>query len=42
MIADLRRDYTAMSGMIFEEVPSFDAVLESIKKVEIQLNEGSD
>jgi hypothetical protein len=42
MIADLRRDYTAMSGMIFEEVPSFDAVLESIKKVELQLNEGSD
>jgi Nucleotidyl transferase AbiEii toxin, Type IV TA system len=42
MIADLRRDYTAMSGMIFGEVPSFDAVLESIKEVEIQLNEGSD
>jgi hypothetical protein len=42
MIADLSRDYTAMSGMIFGEVPSFDAVLESIKEVEIQLNEGSD
>lgn len=42
MIADLRRDYTAMSGMIFGEVPSFDAVLESIKEVETQLNEGSD
>lgn len=42
MIADLRRDYTAMSGMIFGAVPSFDAVLESIKEVETQLNEGSD
>jgi hypothetical protein len=42
MIADLRRDFSAMSGMIFGEVPSFDAVLESIKEVEIQLNGGSD
>jgi Nucleotidyl transferase AbiEii toxin, Type IV TA system len=42
MIADLSRDYTAMSGMIFGEVPSFDAVLASIKEVEIQLNGGSD
>jgi hypothetical protein len=42
MTADLRRDYTAMSGMIFGEIPSFDAVLESIREVEIQLNEASD
>lgn len=42
MTADLRRDYTAMSGMIFSEIPSFDAVLESIREVEIQLNEASD
>lgn len=39
MIADLRRDYTAMSGMIFAEVPPFGAVLESIREFEIQLNE---
>lgn len=39
MIADLRRDYTAMSGMIFAEVPPFDAMLESIREFEMQLNE---
>lgn len=42
MIADLRRDYRAMSGMIFAEVPSFDAVLEDICKFEIQLNAAAD
>ncbi len=39
MIADLHRDYAAMSGMIFGEVPSFDAVLEGIITFEIRLNE---
>ena len=39
MIADLRRDYTAMSGMIFGGVPTFDAVLESIQTLQKQLNE---
>ena len=38
MIADLRRDYTAMSGMIFGNVPAFDAVLEIIGKFEVRLN----
>ncbi len=42
MIADLRRDYTAMSGMIFGDVPAFDAVLESIKEFEIWLNDARD
>ncbi len=42
MIADLQRDYTAMSGMIFGEVPPFDAVMESIREFEMQLNEASD
>ena len=38
MIADLRRDYTAMSGMIFGDVPPFDAVLDSIERFEVRLN----
>jgi hypothetical protein len=41
MIGDLRRDYTAMSGMIFGDVPTFDAVLESIGKIEARLNANS-
>ena len=38
MIADLRRDYTAMSKMIFGDVPPFDVVLDSIGKFEMRLN----
>lgn len=38
MIADLRRDYDAMSGMIFGEVPPFDAVLASVDDLERALN----
>ena len=38
MIADLRRDYAAMSGMIFGDVPPFDAVVDSIGKLEVRLN----
>lgn len=38
MIADLRRDYDAMAGMIFGEVPAFDAVLASIDDLEHRLN----
>jgi Nucleotidyl transferase AbiEii toxin, Type IV TA system len=42
MIADLRRDYTAMSGMIFAEIPPFDTVLKSMREFEILLNEAND
>lgn len=38
MIADLRRDYDAMTGMIFGEVPGFDAVLASVDDLERRLN----
>jgi hypothetical protein len=38
MIADLRRDFAAMAGMIFGEVPEFDAVLASVEALERRLN----
>lgn len=38
MSRDLERDYNAMSGMIFGEPPKFDEILNSIKKLETQLN----
>jgi hypothetical protein len=39
MIADLRRDYIAMSGMIFGDVPDFEAVLISVTALQQRLNE---
>ena len=42
MIAELHRDYAAMSGMIFGDAPSFDAVLESITTFEMRINAYSD
>ena len=38
MAADLRRDYTAMTGMIFGNVPPFSEILERIANFEIELN----
>jgi len=38
MIDALRRDYAAMSSMIFGTIPSFDGVLESIRSAEQKLN----
>jgi hypothetical protein len=38
MIGDLRRDYAAMSTMIFGVVPGFEEVMESIKNLEFILN----
>jgi hypothetical protein len=38
MLDDLRRDYRAMSGMIFGEAPPFDAVIERIADLERRLN----
>lgn len=34
----LRRDYVAMAGMIFGDVPSFEDVLESVRQAEFLLN----
>jgi hypothetical protein len=34
----LRRDYTAMAGMIFGEVPEWAAIMETIRQFEDQLN----
>jgi hypothetical protein len=38
MLDPLRQDYAAMATMIFGDVPSFDAVLESVGHAELQLN----
>ncbi|WP_373928451.1 nucleotidyl transferase AbiEii/AbiGii toxin family protein [Sphingomonas aerolata] len=38
MIAELRRDYTAMAGMIFGTIPSFDDVLATVAALEASLN----
>ena len=38
MIDPLRKDYEAMATMIFGEVPSFEAVLDSIARAEERLN----
>ncbi len=38
MLDDLRRDYRAMSGMIFGEAPAFDAIIEDIGRLETALN----
>ena len=38
MLEVLRRDYQAMSGMIFGNVPSFEVVIESVRGLEAQLN----
>lgn len=38
MIADLRRDYGAMAGMIFGEVPDFETILETVVSLERMLN----
>jgi hypothetical protein len=38
MIVVLRKDYDAMKGMIFGEIPAFDSVLESIYRLEQEKN----
>jgi Nucleotidyl transferase AbiEii toxin, Type IV TA system len=38
MARDLERDYRAMSGMIFGAPPTFDDILNSVEKLEAQLN----
>lgn len=39
MIDELKRDYQSMTTMIFGEVPEFSMVLETIEKLESQLNQ---
>lgn len=34
----LRADYVAMTGMIFGDVPSLDAILASVEEVERRVN----
>ena len=38
MLDGLRRDYSAMSGMIFGEAPAFEDVVGSIEELETTLN----
>jgi predicted nucleotidyltransferase component of viral defense system len=37
-IPDLARDYQSMSPMFFHEEPQFDAILESLQKLEMRIN----
>ena len=38
MLTDLRRDYEAMSGMVFGPIPTVDAVVAAIADLERRLN----
>ncbi len=40
MLTDLRRDYQAMSGMVFGQIPSVDDVVAAIAELEQRLNRG--
>jgi hypothetical protein len=40
MLADLRRDYEAMSGMVFGPIPNVDEVIAAIAELEERLNRG--
>ena len=40
MLADLRRDYEAMSGMVFGPIPSVDEAVAAITELEQRLNRG--
>jgi hypothetical protein len=42
MLAELRRDYAAMSGMIFGRIPTVDQVVEAISGLEHLLNGNAD
>jgi hypothetical protein len=41
MLADLRRDYEAMSGMVFGTIPTVDEVVVTIAELEQRLNDGT-
>jgi hypothetical protein len=38
MLADLRRDYEAMSGMVFGSIPNVDEVVAAVSELEHRLN----
>jgi hypothetical protein len=40
MLSDLRRDYEAMSGMVFGTIPTMDKMVTSITELEQRLNRG--
>jgi hypothetical protein len=40
MVDALRRDYQAMAGMIFGEVPDFAEVLDATRQLERVINQG--
>ena len=42
MYDDLRRDYAAMTGMIFGTPPAFEAVIESVAELEAAINGSAD
>jgi hypothetical protein len=42
MLADLRRDYERMAGMIIGDVPEFDDVIQSVRELERRVNGGPD
>jgi hypothetical protein len=42
MLADLRRDHAAMSGMIFGRIPTVDQVVAAISELEHLLNGSAD
>jgi hypothetical protein len=39
MLSDLRKDYEAMSGMVFGPIPTVDAVVATIAELEQRLND---
>lgn len=39
MIENLKRDYLAMTGMIFGKAPDFISVIDTVSKIEIEINE---
>jgi hypothetical protein len=41
MLADLRRDYEAMSGMVFGPIPTVNEVVNGIRVLEQRINRGS-
>jgi len=41
MLTYLRRDYGAMSGMVFGPIPSVDTVVAAISELEQRLNGGN-
>jgi len=38
MYDELRRDYAAMSGMIFGDAPPFEVIIESVVDLELAIN----